>query len=302
MGLKDLFSKKTAAEVVEKTAPVVENAAAAVKEGVAPVAEKAAEAVAHAAAAVEAKAAEAAEKAAVVKEEAAAAESSMDEVVSAAEEAAAPAEEEAAPAGEAAPAVCAQCAAPNAEEKRPELTKKEIGTVYHVRMNYHAGYGVYKQWPNGGRTIHSGIGWFHPFGPSEYYGVANIPGETCEESKQFPLEKFFTEDWMENFETDLFCIYRMPDGDIYAWDGMFAVRGLDENKCIVYNSEYTRQDVLVNVIVGGTGHYEGVRGLLIGTTEGGGGTKVVGEMPDGSPLELPETIMKDLDGYIRFPE
>lgn len=183
-----------------------------------------------------------------------------------------------------------------------ELTEKEKGTVYQVRMNYHAGYNVYKEWPNGGMTIHAGIGWFHPFGPSEYYGMANIPGNWCEEAKQFPLENYFTEDWMKNFETDLFCIYRMPDGDIYAWDGMFAVRGLDAHKCIKYNSEYTRQDVLVNVIVGGTGRYEGVRGLLIGTAEGGGKTEVCGKMPDGSDLELPETIMKDLSGYIRFPE
>ncbi len=192
--------------------------------------------------------------------------------------------------------------APSCGNPTEELTEKEKGTVYAVRMNYHAGYNVYKEWPNGGMTIHAGIGWFHPFGPSEYYGMANIPGNFCEEAKQFPLEQYFTEDWMKNFETDLFCIYRMPDGDIYAWDGMFAVRGIDPNKCIVYNSEYTRQDVLVNVIVGGTGRYEGVRGLLIGTAEGGGKTQVCGKMPDGSDLELPETIMKDLSGYIRFPE
>ncbi len=189
-----------------------------------------------------------------------------------------------------------------AEEAAPELTAKEQGTVYKVRMNYHAGYNVYKEWPNGGMTIHAGIGWFHPFGPSEYFGMANIPGNECEESKAFPLDKHFTDFWMDNFETDLFCIYRFPDGDIYAWDGMFAVRGVDPNKCIVYNSEYTRQDVLVNVIVGGTGRYEGVTGLMMGTAEGGGKTEVCGKMPDGSPLELPETIMKDLEGWIRFPE
>lgn len=211
----------------------------------------------------------------------------IDEVIEAVEEAAAPA-------AEGAPS----CGNPEGDE----LTMKEIGTIEHVRMNYHAGYGVYNVWPNGGLTIHSGIGWFHPFGPSEYWGVANLPDNFCEEAKQFPLEKYFTEDWMKNFETDLFCIYRMPDGDIYAWDGIFAVRGLDPHKCIVYNSEYTRQDVLVNVIVGGTGRYEGARGLMIGTTEGGGKTQVCGKMPDGSDLELPETIMKDLDGWIRFPE
>lgn len=81
---------------------------------------------------------------------------------------------------------------------------------------------------------------------------------------------------------------------------MMAVRGKDPSKCIVYNSEYTRQDVLVNVVVGGTGRYEGARGLLIGTAEGGGVTKVCGKMMDGSDLELPETIMKDLSGYIRI--
>ena len=221
-------------------------------------------------------------------------------------EEAAPAAEETAPAEpvaaeETAPVEVAPAEAPAEEEKKePELTAKEHGEVFHARMNYHAGYGVYKTWPNGGLTIHSGIGWFHPFGPSEYYGMACPPDNMCEEAKQFPLDKFFTDDWMENFETDLFCIYRMPDGDIYAWDGMFAVRGKDPGKCIVYNSEYTRQDVLVNVIVGGTGRYEGARGLMIGTAEGGGKTQVVGKMPDGSDLELPETIMKDLDGYIRI--
>ena len=284
-----LFNRKKTEETV---ASVVEVAAAPVEAAAVEAAESAVAAevaVAEAVQAVEeAKAAEAVEEAVEVVEEAAEAVEEAVETV-----------EEAAPEAPAADSCGGSCAAPTDEN---QLTRKEVGTVYQVRMNYHAGYNVYKPWPNGGRTIHAGIGWFHPFGPSEYYGMANIPGEICEESKQFPLDKFFTDDWMENFETDLFCIYRMPDGDIYAWDGMFAVRGLDPSKCIVYNSEYTRQDVLVNVIVGGTGRYEGVRGLLIGTAEGGGITKAVGEMPDGSPLELPETIMKDLSGYIRFPE
>ena len=223
-------------------------------------------------------------------------------------EEAAPAAEETccceAAAAEEAPAegVACGCSPIPAEGETPELTAKEQGRVYKVRMNYHAGYDRYKEWPGEGRTIHAGIGWFHPFGPSEYYGIADLGKGACEEALEYPLEKFFTEDWMKNFETDLFCIYRMEGGDIYAWDGMFAVRGLDPNKCVVYNSEYTRQDVLVNVIVGGTGKFKGARGLLIGTAEGGGETKVVNEMPDGSPMELPATIMKDLEGYIRLPE
>ena len=265
-----LFNRKKAEEKIEEIAAKAEEKAEEIKQ--------------EAEAAAEKFAAAAEEKAAKVEETVGAA---VVDLAAKAEEAVN---------GEEAPAP--SCGNPTGEE----LTEKEKGTVYACRMNYHAGYNVYKEWPNGGMTIHAGIGWFHPFGPSEYYGMANIPGNFCEESKQFPLENYFTEDWMKNFETDLFCIYRMPDGDIYAWDGMFAVRGLDPNKCVVYNSEYTRQDVLVNVIVGGTGRYEGVRGLLIGTAEGGGPTKVCGKMPDGSDLELPETIMKDLSGYIRFPE
>lgn len=226
----------------------------------------------------------------------------------------APVVEETAPAAEEAPveeAPCCECEAP-AEEAAPaaeeapaeerELDANEHGEVFSVRMNYHAGYGVYKEWPNGGITIHSGIGWFHPFGPSEYYGMACPPDNMCEEAKAFPLEKHFTDFWMENFQTDLFCIYRLPDGDIYAWDGIFAVRGKDPNKCIVYNSEHTRQDILVNVIVGGTGRYEGATGVMVGTAEGGGEAKICGTMADGNPLVLPETIMKDLEGCMRIHE
>ena len=266
-----LFNRKKAVEKTEEVAAKIEEKAAEIKQDVGEFAAGAEEKAAEIKEAVETAVGEFADK--------------VEEAVNGEPEAPA----------EGAPS----CGNPEPSE---ELTEKEKGTVYACRMNYHAGYNVYKEWPNGGMTIHAGIGWFHPFGPSEYYGMANIPGNFCEESKQFPLENYFTEDWMKNFETDLFCIYRMPDGDIYAWDGMFAVRGLDPNKCVVYNSEYTRQDVLVNVIVGGTGRYEGVRGLLIGTAEGGGPTQVCGKMPDGSDLELPETIMKDLSGYIRFPE
>lgn len=288
-----LFNRKKAAEKTEQVAAKVEEVAAAAHDKIAPAVEKVADKVEEAVTAAGEKAADVIEKAAdAVKEKAAGVSESAEEAV----EKFAATVDEAVNGEPEAPAP--SCGNPEGDE----LTEKEKGTVYAIRMNYHAGYNVYKEWPNGGMTIHAGIGWFHPFGPSEYYGMANIPGNFCEESKQFPLEKYFTEDWMKNFETDLFCIYRMPDGDIYAWDGMFAVRGLDPNKCVVYNSEYTRQDVLVNVIVGGTGRYEGVRGLLIGTAEGGGKTQVCGKMPDGSDLELPETIMKDLQGYIRFPE
>ena len=107
---------------------------------------------------------------------------------------------------------------------------------------------------------------------------------------------------MEQYETDLFCIYRLKDGDIYAWDGIFAVRGEKGDDCIDQKSSNTRQDALINVIVGGTGRYAGARGLMIGTAEGGGDYKTVGKMPGDAPLELPATIIKHLEGFIRLPE
>ena len=64
--------------------------------------------------------------------------------------------------------------------------------TYQVRMGYEAGFDLMKKWPCEGRTVHAGIGWFHPFGPSEYYGMANLPGNFFEESTQFPLENYFT--------------------------------------------------------------------------------------------------------------
>ena len=187
-------------------------------------------------------------------------------------------------------------------EPDPEPTCKELGTVYKVEMNYHAGYDQYTEWPTGGKTIHAGVGWFHPFGVSRYWGVQDCGEGYPPEAADYPAEEFFTEEWMKQYDTTLFCIYRLDDGDIYAWDGIFAVRGIDENKCVGYNSSYTRQDALVNVIVGGTGRYAGARGLMIGTAEGGGDSKAVAELPGGVPLELPATIIKHLEGYIRLPE
>ena len=218
-------------------------------------------------------------------------------------EEAAPAAEETAPAEpvaaeETAPVEAAPADAPAEEEKKePELTAKEHGEVFHARMNYHAGYGVYKTWPNGGLTIHSGIGWFHPFGPSEYYGMACPPDNMCEEAKQFPLDKFFTDDWMDVYDTALFCIYRLKDGDIYAYDGIFCQRGAGDEG-VPEKTVELRRDILTNVIVGGTGRYKGARGLMIGTAEGSGESHVVDTE---SGQTLPQALLKCLEGYIKIP-
>lgn len=185
------------------------------------------------------------------------------------------------------------CATPGA----PELTEKEKGRVYKVSMNYHAGYDQYREWPNGGKTIHSGVGWFHPFGPSEYYGMADIGEGAGEESKQFPLDQHFSDFWMREFETDLFCIYRLKDGDIYAYDGIFCQRGTGDEG-VPDNSLECRRDILTNVIVGGTGRYEGIRGLMMGTAEGSGDSKL---MDEEMGMTLPRCLLKCLEGYVKIP-
>jgi hypothetical protein len=160
-------------------------------------------------------------------------------------------------------------------------------------MSYEAGADQYKNWTSG-ETIHSGIGWFHPFGKSHYFA-----GNDFAEEKGFSPNELFSKFWLDKFGTELFCIYRLADGDIYAYDGMLAVR--DETDITMNYEDYDpipsiRRDVLVNVIIGGTGAYEGAVGLMIGTAEGGGESHVVAE-----GHTLPDSIMKLLTGYIKLP-
>ena len=165
--------------------------------------------------------------------------------------------------------------------------------TYQVRMAYEAGFDLLKPWPCEGMTVHAGIGWFHPFGRSEYYAIAG----DCPEKEAFPIEKYFTEDWMDVYDTALFCIYRMKDGDIYAYDGIFCQRGLGDEG-VPNKTLQLRRDILTNVIVGGTGKYEGARGIMLGTAEGSGWSKVCNEEIGQT---LPQALLKCLEGYIKIP-
>lgn len=168
---------------------------------------------------------------------------------------------------------------------------------YNVRMAYQAGYAQHKLWPCNGMTVHSGVGWFHPFGQSEYFAISG----DCPEKEAFPIDQYFTEDWMDIYDTSLFCIYRMKDGDIYAYDGIFCVRDEGGDQEIPYASSFLRRDILTNVIVGGTGKYEGARGLMLGTAEGSGEVRVVESDKIPADYKLPEGLLKCLEGYIKIP-
>lgn len=158
-----------------------------------------------------------------------------------------------------------------------------------VHMKYQAGYAQTEEWTSG-KTQHGGVGWFHPFGPSRYYC-----GTEFAEAAAFPLEDYFSEYWQKVYDTSLFCVYHLDDGDIYAWDGIFAVRDRGEIE-VPLDAEGERRDVLVNVIVGGSGAYAGAFGLMMGTAEGSG---KVGTAANGSVM--PEALIKDLRGYIKIP-
>ena len=62
------------------------------------------------------------------------------------------------------------------------------------------------------------------------------------------------------------------------------------------DQEGERRDVLVNVIVGGSGAYRGAIGLMMGTAEGAG---KIGTAANGG--QMPEALIKDLRGYIKVP-
>lgn len=157
-------------------------------------------------------------------------------------------------------------------------------------MKYQAGYAQTEEWTSG-KTQHGGVGWFHPFGPSRYYC-----GTEFDEAKNFPPERYFSEYWQKVYNTSLFCVYHLEDGDLYAWDGIFAVRGKTGDMEVPLDTEGEHRDILVNVIVGGSGAYTGAYGLMMGTAEGAG---KAGKASNGSIL--PEALIKDLRGYIKIP-
>lgn len=185
--------------------------------------------------------------------------------------------------------------------------------IYDVNFAYQAGYAVHTNWKSG-YTSHYGIGWFSPFGLSDYCYVAQ-----SEEEKDFPWEKFMNQTWLDKFNTRGFCIHRTEHGDLYAFDGVFMKRAGPETEKEGQNDD-CRRDMLVNVFVGGTGMFQGAFGILWGTTEGSGEIgEAVGaskgpmppEMAGKLPPELlakwdkgesiPSSLLKIFRGFIKIP-
>lgn len=108
---------------------------------------------------------------------------------------------------------------------------------------------------------------------------------------KYPKPDYFTDEWMAAYSTDLFCIYMLEDGNIYVYDGVVG------NVEPAVDADDGRMDYLINVIVGGTGAYEGATGMLLGETSGRGKSTKVSE-----GVSLPVSILKLMEGYIKIPE
>lgn len=181
-----------------------------------------------------------------------------------------------------------------------------------VNFIYQAGYAVHTNW-NSGYTSHYGIGWFDPFGISDYSYVAESDEET-----NYPWDKFMSQEWCDRFNTRGFCIHRTTYGNLYCFDGLFMHRG--EGSDHQDNSDIARRDMLVNVFVGGTGDFSGSFGILVGTTEAHGEVgECVGaskgplppEMAEMLPPEMrekwnkgediPSVLLKSFRGFLKIP-
>jgi hypothetical protein len=165
--------------------------------------------------------------------------------------------------------------------------EEEPYTLIPITMQMEAGAAQYEAWPGGGKTIHAGIGWILPFGRSEYVAGMEYP-----ETEEYPMPSYFNDEFMSAYSARLFCIYHLADGDIYAYDGITG-----NYKPELTDGDDGKIDYLINVIVGGTGAYEGATGMLLGMTPGRGASTNVGD-----DVSLPVSILKIMEGYIKIPE
>jgi hypothetical protein len=169
--------------------------------------------------------------------------------------------------------------------KAYELKNKIKYKAYCVTMQMQAGNNEFNRYPGAEKTKHAGIGYIHPFGKASYWAGFGFP-----EQKNHPRPDYFNDTWNAQYKTKYFCVYRLPDGDIYAYDGIVA------NFEPYQGDQREKVDELINVIVGGSGVYEGCNGLLLGTASGRGDAETLEE-----DVVLPQSILKLMTGYINIP-
>jgi len=155
--------------------------------------------------------------------------------------------------------------------------------VTPVRLEFEAGAAFFQPWSSG-TTFHSGVGYLKPFGAASYHCGTGY-AEAREHPAPAGLAAWFAANAID--QNPLFCIYRLDEGDLYAYDYLIGHVQLDAARDV-------RNDEVVNIVVGGTGRFQGASGVWTGTTDGRGAMKEVR-----SGYALPATILKLMDGYVR---
>lgn len=152
-----------------------------------------------------------------------------------------------------------------------------------VRVEFEAGAGFFEAWSSG-TTFHAGIGYIKPFGAARY-----SCGTGYAEAREHPsppgIAQWFAANAID--QNPLFCVYRLKDGDLYAYDYLIGHVQLDPPNDV-------RNDEVVNLVIGGSGRFRGASGVWTGTTDGRG---TLVEVRSG--YRLPATILKLMDGYVR---
>lgn len=175
----------------------------------------------------------------------------------------------------------------------------DTATTIEVNMTMKAGSSEFKNHTSG-MAIHSGIGYMYPFG---YGGDSSYTaGKNYDEEKAWgkPAD-YFKQNFIDEYNATLFCVYTTEGiGDLVVYDGLWgSMLAEDPETAGNPGTQAQRQDALVNVVIGGTGDFEGCTGLLVGKTMGAGEYSTVGANWNPN-YTLPSTLLKVMTGYVKM--
>ena len=176
---------------------------------------------------------------------------------------------------------------------------KDDATCVEVNMTMKAGSSEFKNHTSG-MAIHSGIGYMYPFGhggDSSY--TAGI--RYAEEAAWGSPADYFKQNFIDEYNATLFCVYTTEGiGDLVVYDGLWGSMLAEESETAgAPGTLAQRQDALVNVVIGGTGGFEGCTGILVGKTMGAGEYSTVGASWNPN-YTLPSTLLKVMTGYVKM--
>lgn len=189
----------------------------------------------------------------------------------------------------------APAGSPSGPQSRPPPSNgpmQQSGKIIQTKVEIQAGSSVFKVWPSGGKTWHYGEGFLEPLGLVQYWCGQDFPEQKTMPQPEYlkSLSKAFIGD--ANNGEMLFCVYRLQDGDLYVYDspiGMLRSYTGESNP---------RREQTMNIVVGGSGAYQGATGVWLGVVEGRG--KSI--FPAGTGAQVPEVLLKIMEGYVRLPK